>query len=57
MTCRNCAARAHVIKDAAKAALQGDTSKLAPAAQFVATTWAQDAKAEAARIRAMLRRN
>lgn len=54
--CR-CSERSHAIRAAAKAALQGDTSKIAPAAHFVASTMAQDAKAEAARIRAMIKRN
>ena len=54
--CR-CSERRAAIVSAAKAAIKGDASKIAPAAQFVVTTMAQDAKTEAARIRAMLKRN
>ena len=55
MSCR-CAERAQAIRSAAKALTRGDASKIAPAAHFVVATMAQDAKTEAARIRAMLRR-
>lgn len=47
--CR-CAERAQAIRAATKSALHGDASKIAPAAQFVAATLAQDAKGVATRL-------